>query len=200
MSTSTTIHNDHLYTSLSSATGITRSEYELLAGILSPRTIKKKQFLLKEGVVCVSMAFINSGCFRLFSVDENGAEHVIEFGLEGSWMADLYSFINQTPATLSIEALEDAEVLLLEHDKLEMLYSRLPQLNGYFRVLFQQAYSHMQERLNKQLAAPATDRYKALIHLYPQITRRVPLLQIASFLDITPESLSRIRKHLHKSA
>ena len=181
---------------LSALIDIKQEEIEKFESFLIKRTVSKKQNLLNHGSVCRFVAFINKGCLRSYSVDANGIEHITQFGVENHWIADLYSFLNQTPATLNIEAVEDSEVLLLDFSNLEKLYKSIPGLERYFRILFQNAYTSTQRRLNSTLSISAADRYNELITSYPELIRRVPLIHIASYLGITPESLSRIRKRL----
>ena len=187
---------DLLSKNLSTLIEIKKEEIEEFESFLIKRTVSKKHNLLNQGSVCKFVAFINKGCLRSYSVDANGIEHIAQFGVENYWIADLYSFLNQTPATLNIEAIEDTEVLLLEHANLEKLYRSIPSLERYFRILFQNAYTSTQRRLNSTLSISAADRYSDLITAYPELIKRVPLIHIASYLGIQGPSLSRIRKRM----
>ncbi|WP_439698225.1 Crp/Fnr family transcriptional regulator [Mucilaginibacter sp. AW1-7] len=163
---------------------------------MSKRFVKKRKTLLTEGDISRYIYFIEKGALRSFTIDKEGAEHVIQLALEDHWIADLYSFVTQVPGNVNIEAIEDSEVLLLPHHELDLLYDQVPALERYFRHLFQRAYVGLQQRLNTTVSLNAEDRYRMLIHDFPQVAARVPLIYVASFLGITPESLSRIRKQL----
>jgi CRP-like cAMP-binding protein len=183
-----------LYQSICSNAAISVEEMEIIESVITKQFIRKKEKWLREGDVCKQVAFIKSGCLRSYSVDASGTAHVVQLAMPSHWLADLYSFLNQTPSTLYIEAIEDSEILLLHHTKMEELYKQVPRLERYFRILFQNAYIHAQQRLNATLSVSAEDRYKKLVADHPEILQKVPLGYIASYLGITPESLSRIRK------
>jgi CRP-like cAMP-binding protein len=175
---------------------ITESDFEQIEKIMSKRFVKKRKTLLTEGDISRYIYFIEKGALRSFTIDKEGAEHVIQLALEDHWIADLYSFVTQVPGNINIEAIEDSEVLLLPHHELDLLYDQVPALERYFRHLFQRAYVGLQQRLNTTVSLNAEDRYRMLIYDFPQVAARVPLIYVASFLGITPESLSRIRKQL----
>jgi CRP-like cAMP-binding protein len=183
-----------LYKSIQSKANISVQDFEIVEAALTPIFLRKKKIWLNEGEVCRQVAFVNSGCLRSYSVDTNGSEHVVQLAMPNHWVADLYSFLNQTPSTLYIEAIRDSDVLLLPHAKMEELYKQVPCLERYFRILFQNAYLSTQQRLNSTLSVSAEERYKNLIAVHPEILQKIPLGYIASYLGITPESLSRIRK------
>ena len=171
-------------------------EFELIKKSLRHTSLKRKHNLLRKGEVCSFFTFVNQGCLRAYSVDSKEGEQVIQIALEGHWIADLSSFFSGRPGTMYIEALEPSEVLLLNHDALEKLYYKVPALERFFRILFSKAYVATLERLNQTQSIPAKERYKLLLDTHPNVARRVPLIHIASYLGITPESLSRIRKQL----
>ncbi|WP_184549274.1 Crp/Fnr family transcriptional regulator [Mucilaginibacter sp. FT3.2] len=175
---------------------ITESDFEQIEKVMSKRFVKKRRTLLTAGDVSRYIYFIEKGALRSFTIDKEGTEHVIQLALEDHWIADLYSFVTQVPGNVNIEAIEDSEVLLLPHHELDLLYDQVPALERYFRHLFQRAYVGLQQRLNTTVSLNAEDRYRMLIHDFPQVAARVPLIYVASFLGITPESLSRIRKQL----
>jgi CRP-like cAMP-binding protein len=175
---------------------IKETDFERIESIMAKKFVKKRRSLLTEGDVSRYIYFIEKGALRSFTIDKEGTEHVIQLGLEGHWIADLSSFITQVPGNISIEAIEDSEVLLLPHRELELLYNEVPALERYFRHLYQRAYVGLQQRLNTAVSLNAEDRYRMLIHDFPQVAARIPLIYVASFLGITPESLSRIRKQL----
>lgn len=173
---------------------ITGEQFARIERLLVKRFVKKRKDLLSEGDISRYMYFVEKGCLRSYTVDQEGIEHVVQLVVEDHFVGDLYSFITQTPGTVNIEAIEDTEVLLLSYTDLELLYEEIPALERFFRKLFQRAYVSVQQRLNSAQHISAEERYRELIRLRPEIVKRVPLIYIASYLGITPESLSRIRK------
>jgi CRP-like cAMP-binding protein len=176
---------------------LTEEEFEEVEKLLIKRIVKKKRTLLAEGDVSRYIYFIEKGAMRSFTVNKDGVEHVVQLAIEDHWIGDLYSFVAQAPGNINIEAIEDTEVWLLPHHDLELLYEQVPALERYFRQLFQRAYVVLQQRFNLTLSHNADERYRVLIKDHPQIAARIPLIYIASFLGITPESLSRIRRQLY---
>ncbi|SDH74974.1 Crp/Fnr family transcriptional regulator [Mucilaginibacter sp. P25] len=175
---------------------ITEADFGLIEQVLSKKFVKKRRTLLSEGDKSRYIYFVEKGALRSFTVDKDGVEHVIQLAIEEHWIADLYSFVTKAAGNINIEAIEDSEVWLLPHHELELLYEQIPALERYFRQLFQRAYVSLQQRLNLTVSSNAEDRYRQLLQDFPQIAARIPLIYIASFLGITPESLSRIRKQL----
>jgi CRP-like cAMP-binding protein len=156
--------------------------------------INKKDVLHESGQVCNYIYFITKGCLRSYYVDQKGDEHIYQIRMENNWISDLESFFSQSPSNYSIEAVEDSELLRISYRQLEHLYIEVPALERYFRILFQKAYVNSLSRLNATMWESAIDRYNVMLTEHPEIFQRVPLLYIASYLGITPESLSRIRK------
>ena len=158
------------------------------------KAINKKDFLLREGEICYSENFIVKGCLRLYSIDENGFEHVVMFGIEDWWVNDLYSFLTQTPSAYFIDALENTEVLQISKENLEKLYSEVPKFERFFRIMFQNAFVAQQNRINQNLFLSAEERYAEFINRYPHLEKRLTQKQVAAYLGITPVFLSMIRK------
>lgn len=164
--------------------------------LLTEKTIKRKDFLLKEGEICSHENFINSGCLRTYSIDNKGVEHIVMFAIEGWWTSDMYSFLTQTPAAFNIDALEDTEVLQISKTSLEKLYLNVPKFERFFRILLQNAFIAHQQRINQSLAFTAEERYLHFINKFPHLEQRLPQKQVASYLGITPEFLSMLRKKM----
>lgn len=154
----------------------------------------KKKDLLVPGDVCKYIYFITKGCLRSYYVDSRGIEHIFQIRMENNWISDLESFFSQDPSKYYIETLEHSDLLRISFDRLELLYHEVPGLERYFRILFQKAYINALERLNSTMWESANVRYNKLLTEHKDIFQRVPLVYIASYLGITPESLSRIRK------
>jgi len=173
---------------------LTPEEEELILSSFETTFIKKKKDILEVGEICNYIYFITKGCMRSYFVDAKGNEHIYQIRMDNNWISDLQSFFSQRPSLYYLEALEDTHLLRLSLDKMEELYEKVPKLERYFRILFQKAYINALERLNATMWDSAVDRYNEMLKEHPDMFQRVPLVYIASYLGITPESLSRIRK------
>src|ERR1700741_4322601 len=163
-----------------------------------PRKVRKRQFLLQEGDVDKYLAFVNSGCLRAYTVDNKGEEHIIQFAIEDWWISDLHSFLSGSPATYNIDAVEDSEVLMLEKSARDKLFESVTKMERFFRLLQEANYVATHKRITDSLSNSAEERYLAFVKTYPRLVEHVPQNQIASYLGITPQSLSRIRKEMTK--
>lgn len=177
---------------------ISDEDFAHIKKVLKKTVVKRRKDLLRPGEVCRFLAFVEVGCLISYSVDNKRTEHVIQIALENHWISDLASFISEKPGNQYIEALEDSEVWLLYHHELELLYPKVPALERYFRIAYSKAYVRTLERLDHTFSESAEHRYLNLIKTHPNILQRVPLVKIASYLGITPESLSRVRKQLQQ--
>ncbi|MET0466432.1 MAG: Crp/Fnr family transcriptional regulator [Chitinophagaceae bacterium] len=173
---------------------------DLLKTFFIPKKIRKKQFLLQEGEVCQYAAFVEKGLLRSYTIDKKGNEHILQFAMEDWWISDLFSFYSGEPSVYMIEAMEDAELLLIKKDRYEDLLQAVPAMERYFRLLLQNNLIATQRRLNDKLSLPAEELYLKLVETCDSIPQRVPQHMIASFLGITRETLSRIRKQLSSSS
>lgn len=175
-------------------TDISEEDEAIIKLAFEPVSIKRKKDLLVSGQTCDYLYFINTGCLRSFYIDSKGSEHIYQIRMDNSWISDLQSFFSQSPSKYNIEALEDSNLLRISHDGFEKLLTDIPRLERYFRILFQKAYVNTLKRLNSTMWETALDRYNEMLNENPEIFQRVPLIYIASYLGITPESLSRIRR------
>jgi CRP-like cAMP-binding protein len=178
---------------------LTDEEKYMILSIMKPKKIRKRQYLLQEGDNSKYSAFVLSGCLRCYFVDQNGFEHILQFAIEDWWIADMMSFTSGKSSRLNIDALEDAEVLLLTREDQLALFERSPKFEKYFRIITENGMISNQQRLLDNLSLPATDRYKNFINKYPLFMQRIPQTQIAAYLGITPEFLSKIRSQISKS-
>lgn len=169
-----------------------------LAAVLRRRQLERREQLLEHGSVSTWLAFVSSGALHSCSIDEKGGRHVLQFAFPGWWISDLYSLLTGEPSKLFIEALEPSEVLLIHIDDHNRLLDVLPAYERYMRILYQNAYVALQRRLEGTLGVSAEQRYSTLLEQSPDILQRVPQLLIASFLGVTPETLSRIRRQLSR--
>jgi CRP-like cAMP-binding protein len=187
-----------LVKTLSKYVTLTPEEVNIIESLFTFRTFRKRQYILQEGEITRHETFIVKGVTRTFEVDEKGQEHVLQFGLEDWWTGDLYSFLTETPAKSNIDCLEDTQVYQITKPNLETLYEKVPKMERHFRIVIQNAYIASTKRVASSLAKSATERYLDFTSQYPQIEQRVPNHLIASYLGITPQSLSRIRSQAHK--
>lgn len=175
---------------------LTPEEQELILGRIKQRKIKRRQMILQEGFVCLHYNFIMRGCFRMYGVDERGIEHNIQFAAENEWITDISSFHSKKPSKLFIEAVEPSEIIQIEQQDLYFLYINIPKLDRIFKVIIENKYVELQNRVLQTISSTAQQRYLLFLEQYPVLASRLPNVQIASYLGITPEFLSKIRKDL----
>ena len=175
---------------------LTEEEKLLSKSFFIPKKLRKKQYLLQEGDVCKYVAFVEKGILRQYKVDDKGNEHILQFAFEGWWIADHYSFLTGEPSLYNIDALEDCELLLLTKQAEEQLLEKLPKFERFFRLLLQNNLIATLQRLESSLSGTAEEKYNQLIQSCPTLAERIPQHMIASFLGITPETVSRIRKQM----
>lgn len=174
-------------------------EKEEVNALFSERKIKRRGFILQDGDICRHFTFIVSGCFKMYAVDLNGKEHNIEFAAENSWVTNLSSFYSEQPGGIYIEAIEPSVILQIKHADLIYLYRYYPKFNSSFRIIIERKYIELQNRVLQNISAAADERYLSFLQQYPGLATRLPGTQIASYLGITSEFLSKIRKDLaHK--
>ncbi|WP_027127479.1 Crp/Fnr family transcriptional regulator [Gelidibacter mesophilus] len=160
------------------------------------KEIKKNDFLLSENDYCKHTFFVEKGLLRQYSIDDNGKEHTISFAPENWFVTDRESVYFDSPSRYYIQALEDSEVVLIDENFIQLLSEKIPSFTTFNDRLLHNHIRHLQNRINLLLSASAERRYLEFIEMYPDILLRVPLTMVASYLGITPESLSRVRKDL----
>jgi CRP-like cAMP-binding protein len=175
---------------------LTSDEAELLKQFFTLKKVRKRQYMLNEGEVCKYNLFVAKGLLRSFGVEENGYEQVVQFAVEGWWISDLNSFFSGDVAVYNIEALEDCELLLLTRQSMDKMLEKLPKMERYFRLLMQNHIVALRQRIIASQRHSAEERYIRLIEGFPTILARVPQQYIASYLGMTPETLSRVRKQI----
>ncbi len=175
-----------------------KSETEFFTSLLKTCELSRKETLLKEGDRCTTFNYVAKGALRAYYRDDEGNESIIMFALQDWWVTDMYSFISEKPAMLNIDALEDSTIIQLTKDDIEKLYIKVPKFERFFRIIMQNAYIREQLRVIENLSKPAEERYLSFMQKYPQVMKRVPLKQIASYLGVTPEFLSVVRKKVQK--
>lgn len=190
---------DQLYNSIHEHVTLTAEEWELCKASFIPKRMRKRQFLLQSSDVCRRLAFIEKGALYSYSLDESGHQNVIQFGFDGWWIADLYSFLTEEASELNIEVLEESELLLIDKDQNDELMKRVPAFANYNRILFQNAFVGLQRRIKNTIGLSAEEKYARFLEDHPQTKERVPQHLIASYLGMSPETLSRVRRSLSNS-
>ena len=175
---------------------ISDAEFEFAKTLFIPKKLRKKRFLLHDGDPCIYTTFVEKGLLRTFRIDDKGNEHILQFGMQGWWVADLYSFLTGEASEYNIEALEDSELLLITKPSWDKLLNEVPAFEHYFRILIQNNLIATQRRLMGTMSTTAEERYNKLLQEFPDIAQRVPQHMIASYIGVTRETLSRLRSQL----
>ena len=190
------ISYDLLISNIRKHISLTGEEIEFFTSLLKSKYIPNGEFLLREGDICKYESFVTKGCLKTYYLDENGFEHIIDFSIEEWWADDLYSLLTQTASRSNIKAIEDTSILQISKTDLEMLYQKIPKFERFFRILFQNAYITQREQINSALSASARERYLLFIKKKPYAEKRFPQKDIASYLGVTPQFLSTMKKKL----
>ena len=187
---------DLLKIHLSKYISLTHNEFDSFTSLLKSTSLKKGEFLIHVGDICKYESFVTRGCLKSYYEDENGFEHILDFCIEGWWADDLFSFFTQTPSQSSIKAIEDTDVLQIHKQDLEDVYQKIPKFERFFRLLFQRAYIAQREQINLILSTPAQERYLLFLKKKPYAEKRFSQRDIASYLGITPQFLSALKKKI----
>jgi CRP-like cAMP-binding protein len=185
-----------LLTHIQNKVDLTREEKVELQSFFVFKKLRKKQYLLQEGETCKYISFVRKGLLKSYFLDEKGGEHINLFAFEGWWISDFNSFINQEKAVLNIDAIEETELLMINRDDYEKLMVKIPAMERYFRILYQNSLVTKDNRLIVSSGFTAEEKYSQLIKNDPEIIKRVPHNLIASYLGLAPETVSRIRKKI----
>lgn len=187
---------EYLYQKIKENISITDEEFEFVKTRFLPKKLRRKHFILQEGEVSKYSIFVEKGILRTYTIDEKGNEHTLQLASEGWWAADLYSFFTNESSKFYIEALENCELLLISKASWDELMDKIPAFERYFRILIQNNLISTQRRLMSTLSQTAEEKYLSLMANHVGLLQRVPQTIIASFLGMTPETLSRIRSQL----
>ena len=169
-------------------------EAQFFVSLLIPVTLRQGEYAEKEGEVSTNFVHVNTGCLMTYYTDKKGNEVVLQFSTSGWWTSDLHSLTTGSPSIYCTRALADSEVFLLPKIRMEELLDRFPVFERYFRIMFQNSLVTHQDRIVQAFSYTAQQRYEAFQQKYPQLEQYVPLKYIASYLGITPEFLSKIRR------
>jgi CRP-like cAMP-binding protein len=172
---------------------LTEAETERFHELLSLRKLKKKQFLLQEGQISRDTTFVVEGCFRGYTIDKNGFEHILSFAPPDWWMGDLYSFLSEKPCFLNIQAIEDTQFFVISKENQNKLYEEIPKFERYFRIIIEKSLISYQQRLLNNLSLTAEERFIAFCQKYPTLIQSLQQKYVASYLGVTPEFFSKMR-------
>lgn len=176
--------------------GLSEDEFVQLEPFIIRRSVSKGDFLLRNGEKCHETFFVEQGLLRFYAIDDNGKEHIIQFAAENWFVSDRSSIYFDRPSTYFIDAIEDSTVVSLNQSFLYKAIGISPAFSQYNERILHNHIFQLQNRVKMLIAASAEERYLEFIRLYPDLTLRVPQWMIASYLGITPESLSRVRGDL----
>lgn len=175
--------------------GLTPDELQLVKEVIVPKKIRKHQYLLQEGDVSHFNSFVVKGCFRLYRLGEDGQEHVMRFAIENYWISDYASYQSGLPSKYNIDALEDSELLMIEKEEFDALIDKIPHFKKLIEKLVAKNFEAHQNRILSNISDTAEEQYHNFVRTYAPIANRIPLHMAASFLGLSRETLSRVRKH-----
>jgi CRP-like cAMP-binding protein len=162
----------------------------------SIRKVKRRQLILNEGDICMCYTFVIEGCFKMYKVDDSGKEHNLQFAVENGWIADLGSFYSEKPSELYIEAMENSVVIQIKKEDMLFFFTNYSKFDRNFRVLVENAFIEMQHRVLQNISSTAEERYLDFLEKHPKLFNRISNVQIASYIGVTPEFLSKIRNEI----
>jgi CRP-like cAMP-binding protein len=184
---------------LEKSLSITEEQFSLISKDLQIKTFQKNEIILSQGDICNRTYFVGEGLLRSYSIDSKGKAHIIQFAPELWWISERNGLLFNEPSDFFIDAVEQTTAIVVPKDYFTLAIPHLPKLHELNQTMLNNSIRFMQKRINMLLSATAEERYLDFIRLYPNLTLRVPQWMIASYLGITPESLSRVRKDLaHK--
>lgn len=176
----------------------TEDEIEIITSVFHKVNVKKGEILLRPDDIADTQYYILEGCLRTYHIDTHGKEHTVQFGIKDWWISDYTAFFSSEKSIMTIEVIQDAILYKITKEDKEYLYKEIPRIDKFFRIKLERAFASFQRRILSNLSQTATERYLNFIKTYPNIEKSVKNYHIASYLGITTESLSRIRKELSK--
>lgn len=178
---------------------LSKEEEELIMSHFKITPLPRRRFFLQEGSRVDQVAFVLDGCLRSYSMDDNGFEHILQFAPEGWWITDMSGFITGSKATLYVDALMDSHIYTLSREAQLKLCANIPLLEKHFRILTENALAKSQQRVLDSLSTRAIDRYAKFCRTYPTLVNTLPQKHIASYIGVTPEFLSKLKKEYLRS-
>jgi CRP-like cAMP-binding protein len=185
---------EQLFNKLSNTMLLTETDKAVFEQHVILKSLRKRQYLLQDGEICKFIAFVSKGLLRSYFVDEKSNERIIQFAPEGWFISDLYSFVTNDNSNLNIDAIENSELVLISKAAHEYLETAIPEFFKFNYFQYRGAYIAQHKRLTDMFILTAEEKYIKMLSVYPDITQRVPQHMIASYLGLTPETLSRVRK------
>ena len=189
---------DSLRTYLESRATFTNQEVEFMRASFQPVTLRSGEFLQRAGEQAKYGTFVARGCLRSYTIDAKGKEHIVQFAPENWWLADAVSLMNKTPSQYFMDAIEDSDLMLIDSESHQRVIENVPGYAAAMRTGLQKHAAAKDQRIVHSLSASAEERYLAFLQMYPSIVLRVPQWMLASYLGVSPETLSRIRKDLSR--
>ncbi|CAD5256187.1 MULTISPECIES: Crp/Fnr family transcriptional regulator [unclassified Imperialibacter] len=174
------------------------TERQLIESRVARRIVRRKEEILRAGHLCRHYSFVAEGCLKMYVVDTKGVNYNIQFAAEGDWIADIGGFHSGKPSQAFIEAVEPSIVFTIEKEDLYHLYRSISKLDRIFKVIIENKFVELQNRVLQNISSTAHERYRSFVEQYPKLVQRLPNTQIASYLGITPEFLSKVRKDLSR--
>ncbi len=175
---------------------LNESDEEQFTAIVRTTRVKKRQFIVQPRFICTYQTYVVQGAFRSYFVSNEGVDHTIQFAIDDWFISDFNSYITQTPASLYVEALEDSIIQQIAYEDVEAICSMNPKFERFFRLVAQKSFAFSQRRILSNLGKNAEERYLEFQSMYPAVVQRVPQYALASYLGMSPEFLSKIRKRL----
>lgn len=173
---------------------LNEQEIQAVNRYIRPVNLKKKEYLLEAGQVCRGLYFVEKGCLRMFFINDKSVEQIVQFALDGWWMADHFSFMDCKPSEYYIQAIEKSEVLSIDSSVFEQLLADVPRMERYFRIIMQRALAASQVRTRLMFEMTKEEFYQHFATSFPEFVQRVPQYMVASYLGLTPEYVSELRK------
>jgi CRP-like cAMP-binding protein len=172
----------------------TPAEIKRIQAVSTLKSLHKRQFLLQAGEVWAYNAFVISGCLRTYTIDAKGAEHILNFAVENWWTGDRQSLTSSQPSGYNIDAVEDSTVLLIKREDFDRLRREIPALNELVNSILHNSFMSSQNRIHASISYSAEEKYRDFLQKYPAFALRIPQHMVASYLGMTTETLSRVRR------
>ncbi|UOQ68613.1 Crp/Fnr family transcriptional regulator [Hymenobacter volaticus] len=185
---------------LLSKADFTADELQRIQAACLIRTLRKHQYLLQAGDVWTYNAFVAKGCMRSYTMDSKGTEHILNFAVENWWTGDQESLTTGQPSRYNIDAVEDSDVVLIRKEDFNQLRQELPVFNQLINSILHRSFMASQNRIHSAISYSAEEKYRDFLQRFPGLALRIPQHMVASYLGMTTETLSRIRRHLNKPA
>ncbi len=183
-----------LLTSIEKYVALDENAKRYFSSLVLPVKLRQNELIEKAGDISQNMIYVNSGCLMTYFTDETDHDHVIQFAFAGWWTGDIHSITKKVPSVYTTKALADSEIFLLSQSNMDEMFHRFPAFERYFRIIFQNSLVTHQQRIIQNFSATAEERYHSFQKKYPTLEQFAPLKYIASYLGITPEFLSKIRR------